>query len=879
MNILKIQVLRGPNYWSNFRKNLIEMKLDLGVYEEKPTHLLEGFTQRLMACLPSLYSHRCSLGIDGGFQQRMEEGTWLGHVIEHVALELQYLAGMDCGFGRTYRTQEPGIYHVIFCYEIDKAGVYAAHAAVNLVKALAENQSYVVQEDIKALEEISRKEGFGPTTQALVAEAKKRNIPFHPYKGSSLVVLGHGCKQKKIWASISSSTSCIGMDVAANKELTKQILAAHFVPTPKGVTIHSKEELEEAIKHLGFPLVIKPLNSNHGQGVTTNVTHLQKAYAGFELAKKYADELIVERFINGDDFRFLVVNYKLVAVAKRTPALVVGDGVSSIEELIKQANEDPNRGEAHEKILTRIKIDESTFAILRQNNLNLSSILPKEQILYLKETANLSAGGTAIDVTDEVHPFNVFLAERVARLVNLDICGIDIVAKDITKPINEHSGAVIEVNAGPGLRMHLAPNAGKPRNVAEPIMEMLYPQGESGRIPLVAVTGTNGKTTVVRLIAHLARHANFYTGCTTTEGIYLNNKMVASGDCSGPDSAQVVLYDPEVEFAVLECARGGILRAGLGFDECDISIVTNITADHLGLNDIYTVEDMAEVKAVVPRSTKKTGYAILNADDNLTYNLRDELRCNIALFSQFASPRIRKHCAMGGMAAYVENGFLIVQRGESKTTLAKIKEIPLSFKGTASCMILNILPAVLAGIISNFSLEKIKEALHSFQPTPENLPGRMNLFKFSHCELMVDYAHNEGAFSELKNYIESIHCDAKIGIIGAAGDRRDEDIEKLGYQSALMFDEIIIRHDKDGRGRTPEEVTKLLKSGIKRSGLKPEIHVISDECEAIEHALTQEHTDSFVFCAVEDVFRVTGFLKKKEKQFNKMNEVYNDAQS
>lgn len=879
MKILKTQVLTGPNYWSNYRKELIVMKLDLEIYEELPTNLLGSFNQRLMNYLPSLYRHRCSEGVEGGLQIRLEEGTWLGHVIEHVALELQCLAGMDCGFGRTFGTNEHGVYQVIFAYQLVNAGLYAGQAAVNLITALAEGRDYPLAADIAHLKEICKQEGLGPSTQAIVDEAKKRKIPYARTQNSSLITLGYGRNQKKVWAAVSSKTSNIGVDIAANKELTKQILSTHFIPTPKGLTVKTKAELDIAIGQLGFPLVIKPLNGNHGKGVTTNISSPQKAFFGFELAQKISQELVVERFISGDDYRFLVINYKVVAVAKRTPAMVFGDGVSTIEQLIKQANDDPNRGEDHEKILTTIKIDESTFSILRQHNLNLASVLAEGQCLPLKETANLSSGGTAMDVTDDVHPFNLFLAERTARLVNLDICGIDVIAKDIRLPLNENHGAIIEVNAGPGLRMHLAPNEGKARNVAEPILNMLYPSSVAARIPIVAVTGTNGKTTVVRLLSHLARQLSYHTGTTTTEGIYINNKMICSGDCSGPESARVVLQAPEVDFAVLECARGGILRSGLGFDECDISVITNITADHLGLADIHTLEEMAEVKAVVARSTKKTGYAILNADDHLTYNIRHDLSCNIALFSMFESPRVRKHCNLGGLAAYIDQGYVVIQQGVTRHHLVKIKDVPLSFQGTATCMILNILPAVLAGFISNFSVDKIKEALLGFYPTPENLPGRMNLFKFPECNVMIDYAHNEGAFCEIKNYLDTIECATKIGIIGVAGDRRDEDIEKLGYYSASMFDEIIIRHDKDGRGRSNSDITKHLRAGITRSELTPVVTIISDEYDALESVLARANADTFVFCAVEDVFGVTSLLKKKEKQFNRINEVYNDAQS
>lgn len=879
MNILKTQVLNGPNYWSNYRKELIVIKLDLGKYEELPTNRIAGFKERLIQALPSLHRHRCSLGIEGGFLTRIEDGTWLGHVIEHIALELQCLAGMDCGFGRTYGTKDYGVYHVIFAYQIEEAGLYAGKAAIDFITAIAEGNKYPLAEAINHLREIFKKQGLGPSTQALVDEAKKRKIPWKRYENSSLITLGYGRNQKKIWASVSSKTSSIGVDVASDKELTKCILNANFIPTPKGMIISSEEALNEAIEQLGFPLVIKPLNGNHGKGVTTNISDLNKANFGYELAKKFSDQLIIERFISGNDYRFLVVNHKVVAVAKRTPAQIVGNGELTINQLIQRANEDPNRGDSHENILTKIKIDESTYSILRQNNLTLESVLPKDHILDLKETANLSSGGTAKDVTDAVHPFNVFLAERAARLVNLDICGIDVISKDISCPLNENHGAIIEVNAGPGLRMHLAPNEGKPRNVAEPILNMLYPANLTSRIPIVAVTGTNGKTTVVRLIAHLARAVNHYTGYTTTDGIYINNKLIYRGDCSGPASAQAVLYDPEVDYAVLECARGGILRSGLGFDECDISVITNITGDHLELNDIHTLEEMAEVKAVVGRSTKETGYSILNADDRLSYDLRHDLHCNIALFSLCDGPQIRKHCSLGGLAAYLDQGNIVVQRGSERTILADVKSIPLSFQGTATSMIQNILAAVLTGVISHFSLDKIKEALQMFYPTVENLPGRMNLFHFPHCQIMLDYAHNEGAFCELKNYLASIPCAKKIGIIGVVGDRRDEDIEQLGYHVASMFDEIVIRHDKDGRGRTHHEMNQLFIAGILRSDFKPSLNIISDEIEAIEHMMEMAEPNTFIFCAVEDVFETTNFLKRKEKQLMMVNEVYNDTQS
>ena len=868
MKILTIKVLNGPNYWSSYRKQLIEMKLDLGEYEYSPTNHLDGFTTRLKALIPTLYAHRCSPGVEGGFYQRLDEGTWLGHVVEHIALELQVLAGMACGFGRTFSAHEEGVYHVIFAFTIESAGIYAAKAAVNLVECLAKGKDYqLLEQDIRALKNLFETEKLGPSTQAIVDEVVKRKIPFTQNHDHSYITLGQGCYQKSIWTTVTSETSSIGVDIAAHKDLTKQILNANFIPVPKGVIIHSLDEIEGAISELGFPLVIKPLSGNHGRGISININTLERAIAGFKHAQTITEEVLVERYIKGEDYRFLVVNYQVVAVANRSPAMVVGTGLHSIQALVDEVNQHPERGIAHENNLTSIKIDNITLAILEEKNLSLNTILAKGEVLYLKSVANLSSGGTATDVTDEVHPYNIHLAERAARLVNLDICGIDIISQDIRTAMNENNAAVVEVNAGPGLRMHLSPSYGMARNVARPIIDMLYPPGRPSRIPIVAVTGTNGKTTVVRLMAHIAKQAQHYVGFTTTEGVYLNGDLVYRGDCSGPQSASVVLRDSLVNFAVLECARGGILRAGLGFDQCDISIITNISSDHLGLNDIFSLEELTKVKAVIAHSTAPSGFAVLNADDDLVYAIKDSLSCNIALFGMHENARITEHCLLGGMAAYIENGFIVVRKGEHKNYLAKVTDIPLTFLGAAVCMVKNILPVVLASFISHFSIEDIVKALHNFHPTPENLPGRMNLMTFNDYQVMVDYAHNEASFLEIQHYLSTVACQKKVGIIAATGDRRPEDIQKIGYYSAFMFDEIIIRHDKDGRGRTNQQLTDLLMQGIVSSKLQPNVKIISNELEAIQYAMSTAKPNTFIFFSVEDVFTVVEHMRTVDVNF------------
>ncbi len=867
MKIVDVKVMRGPNLWSNYRKKLIVMKLDLGVYEEFPTNLIEGFGAGLQKMLPSLISHRCSYETEGGLFQRIKEGTWLGHVVEHIALELQSLAGMEVGFGRTRSTSQKGLYNVVFSYELEKAGIMAGRKAVELVHSILEKTEFNLEEVIHDLKRIARRGKYGPSTQSILDEAQKRNIPFTRLDEQSLIMLGQGKNQKMIRATITSESSSIAVDLVSNKAKTKTILQAAYVPVPKGVVIYHAEDLDEAIEGLGFPLVIKPLDGNHGRGITTNITSREHAVNAFMHAKNISRDVIVERFITGQDYRFLVVDYKLVAVAKRTPAMVMGDGKLTISQLIEEANKDPRRGDGHENILTRIVVDEITENILRDKELTLESILPLGEILFLKDTANISTGGTARDLTDRVHPRNVFLAERIARLMNLDICGIDIIARDIDTPITEKTGAVLEVNAAPGFRMHTSPAKGLARNVAAPVINMLFPNKATGRIPIVAVTGTNGKTTTVRLISHLACVAGNSVGYTSTDGIYINGTDIYHGDCSGPASAATILRDPIVDFAVLECARGGILRSGLGFDQCDIGIVTNVTEDHIGLGGIDSIEGLAKVKQVVPSAVHANGYAILNADDDLVYKMRRSLDCKIALFSMHAhSERIKRHCDNDGMAMIVEKEYFVLCKGQWKTRIAKIDEIPLTFGGKAEVMIKNILPSIMAAVISGFTNEQIASGLKSFHPSAETTPGRMNMFKFKNFRVMLDYSHNTDAYIQLQKYMNSVQASLKIGVISATGDRRDDDIRSIGYYAAQIFDEIIIRHDLDSRGRSNEEQTRLVKEGIAKVDPKKPVKVISDECTALDYAVKHAPDSSFVFACADNVHRSIEFVKKLQEE-------------
>ena len=846
MKILDIKVMRGPNYWSVRRHKLIQMRLDLEDMEQRPTNKIDGFEERLEALFPSMYSHRCSEGVQGGFFKRVKEGTWMGHVIEHIALELQTLAGMNTGFGRTRSTGKEGIYNVVFDYMEEKAGVYTAKAAVKIAEALIAGETYDLSDDIQNLRVIREDERLGPSTGCIVDEAVARGIPYIRLNKHSLVQLGYGMNQKRIRATIASSTGSIAVDIACDKEETKNLLEAAEIPVPKGRIVYTEEGLQEAIDRVKYPIVTKPVDGNHGKGATTNINNWDDALKGLEAAKKYSRGVIVEKFITGLDHRILVINYKFVAAAIRKPAAVTGDGKLTIQELIDKTNLDPRRGYGHEKTLTSIKVDDFTLDILQKNELTLSSVLPKGQELWLKPTANLSTGGTATDITDMVHPDNIFMCERIARIIGLDICGIDIMAETLSEPVATNGGAVLEVNAAPGFRMHIDPAEGLPRNVAEPVIDMLYPPGSSARIPIIAVAGTNGKTTTTRLMAHMVKTMGHKVGYTTTDGVYIQNQLMMRGDCTGPVSAEFVLKDPTVDFAVLECARGGILRAGLGFHNCDIAIVTNVDEDHLGLQDIDTIEQLARVKAVVPESVLHGGYAILNADNKWTANMAKELKCKVAYFSMDENnPVLKKHINKGGLAAIYENGYVTICKGTWKIRVEKAVNIPLTLNGKATYNISNVLPTLIAGFIREFKIEDMRIALQTFIPGPAQTPGRMNIFNFKNFQVMIDYAHNAAGFVAIHDLLKKI--DARhVGVIAGVGDRRDEDTMALGELAAQMFDEIIIRQDKNLRGKTEQQIIDLIMSGIHKIDPNKKVTIYKKETEAIDYAIKHATKGAFI---------------------------------
>ncbi|MBF2005428.1 MAG: cyanophycin synthetase [Chlorogloeopsis fritschii C42_A2020_084] len=868
MRILKIQTLRGPNYWSIRRHKLIVMRLDLENLAETPSNEIPGFYEGLVEALPSLEGHYCSPGCRGGFLMRVREGTMMGHIVEHVALELQELVGMHVGFGRTRETSTPGVYQVVFEYLNEEAGRYAGRAAVRLCQSIVDRGRYPkaeLEQDLQDLKDLWRDAALGPSTESIVKEAEKKGIPWMQLGARFLIQLGYGVNQKRIQATMTDKTGILGVELACDKEATKRVLANAGVPVPKGTVINFLDDLEEAIEYVGgYPIVIKPLDGNHGRGITIDIQNWQEAEAAYDAARQVSRSIIVERYYQGRDHRVLVVDGKVVAVAERVPAHVIGDGRSSIAELIEETNKDPNRGEGHDNVLTKIELDRTSYQLLERQGYTLDSVLSKDEICYLRATANLSTGGIAVDRTDEIHPENVWLAQRVVKIVGLDIAGIDVVTSDISRPLREVDGVIVEVNAAPGFRMHVAPSQGTSRNVAGSVIEMLFPNEQSSRIPILSVTGTNGKTTTTRLLAHIFKQTGKVIGYTTTDGTYIGDYLVEAGDNTGPQSAQLILQDPTVEVAVLETARGGIVRSGLAFEAANVGVVLNVAADHLGLSDIDTIDQLAHLKSVVAEAVFPDGYAVLNADDPRVAAMAERTKANIAYFTMNPnSELVRNHIQKGGVAAVYENGFLSILKGDWTHRIERAENIPLTMGGRAPFMIANALAASLAAFVQNVSIEQIRAGLNTFRASVSQTPGRMNLFNLGNFHALVDYAHNPHSYEALGSFVRNWTNGERIGVVGGPGDRRDQDFIALGKLAAEIFDYVIIKEDDDTRGRTRGSAADLIVQGIKEVNPNYKYELILDETQAINKALDIAPENSLVVILPESVSRAIKLIRAR----------------
>lgn len=867
LKILEIRALRGPNRYS--KSKTIFMLLDIGEFETKPSNTIPGFTDRLVALLPGLSEHRCSVGEIGGFVQRLHEGTYMAHVTEHVSIELQNLAGLDIKFGKARETPDVGVYTVVFHYDVEPVGLEAGKYAVEIIEAAIDGTDFNIEDAIQHLKELREGEKLGPTTQSIVDEASLRGIPHIRLNTQSFVQLGYGKYQKKIQASMTSDTSALAVEIADEKVRTKEILHDARIPVPYGKIAMTLDDALDLADEIGYPVVVKPEIGNHGRGISVNINDDKALEIAYNSAKKVHEKVVVEQYLVGNDYRILVINGEFVAAAHREPPYVTGDGKSSIQQLIKIINSDARRGFGHENVLTRIKVDEMTERLLASFDLTLDSVIKEGKKVYLKTTANLSQGGTATDVTDETHPEIRFMAERTAKLIGMDVIGIDFLAPDISKPIASQRCGIVEVNAAPGLRMHLQPSFGTPRSVTKPIIDMLFPPETNYTMPIIAVTGTNGKTTTAKLITHSLKYAGHKVGLATTTGVEIDGMPIVSGDYSGPSGHELVLREPTIDHAVLETARGAIIRRGLAYDKCDVGIFLNVAEDHIGNDLVFTIEDIAFVKAIVIEIVKPEGTAVLNADNEYVMDFKKRATGNVILFSlDENNPHIKEHLSEGKTVVVVSNGQIVVRTGTIDTLIAAVHEIPITFGGTADFNVSNTLAAVAALYGLKFKKQVIKNGITTFYPSVQQNPGRMNIFDFGSFKVILDYGHNKPAIEALSAMLKKfINQGRKISVAIGTGSRTDSALMELGAVLAKTYDYVIIA-DPDARGREKGATPKIVMKGMIDAGFKADdIKIIEDYHEAIDYALDIVKKDDLIVIQVDEGVQdlVDQMLKKRKE--------------
>lgn len=840
MKIREIRSMQGANFWS--KKPVIRLVLDLENYAGVQTNQIPGFWERLVALIPSLQEHKCELGTEGALIEIIKQGSSLDHVLEHIAIELQYLAYMDTYFCKAFPTKEPGVVQIVYEYWVAEAGVFVGEESVRIVEGIvrgASDEELDIDGVIDEIKRIRDDHYLGPSTMAIVDEARHRNITVIRLDDYNLVQLGEGRYQKRIQASLTSGTGLIAAETASNKKLTKMMLEDNGIPVPPGTTAGRLEHVKEDAAHLGYPVVVKPLDGHHGKGITVGIKNEEELAAAFARATEHSAKVIVEKMVVGNDYRILVVDGKFIAAAHRIPARVVGDGEHTIEELIRLENKDPKRGRGHENFMTMLGVSAITERILAEKDYTLQTVPAKDERFYLEKTANLSTGGMAVDVSHKVHSANRFLFERAARIIGLDIAGLDVLAPTLETPITKNGGVIIEVNAAPGLRMHLKPSEGKPRNVGEPIVNMLFPPGAKHDVPIVSITGTNGKTTTARLVNHILKGVGYTVGMTTTDGIYIRDRCILEGDMSGPRSARIILQDPTIDCAVFETARGGLLRHGLGYGTADVGVCLNVAEDHIGMGYIETIEDLARLKSIVPETVRKGGYSVLNVEDKWCREMAARCTENLIWISlNPQNPVVLNHIENGKIAVVYQNGYITILDGDMVLPVARAYEVPITMEGKAYFNILNALAATAVGYALKVKAEEIKVGLASFFPSPTQTPGRMNIITLKGFDVMIDYAHNPRAYLNICDLIGKLNYQRRILVLDAVGDRRDEDIRELSRISAGCADFVILYEDKDLRGRKPGEVIEQLRLGFEAAGYPAEKRVeILDEWEAIGASL------------------------------------------
>lgn len=837
MEIRKVLALRGPNIWANFP--VLEAWVDLQELKDSPSNAIAGFNDRLMAWLPTMIEHRCGLGYRGGFFERLRDGTYMGHILEHVTLELSSLAGCAVGYGRARESSEEGVYKVAIEYVEEEFSKACLNAGLELCLAAVYDRPFDVAAEVKRLKSLYENVRLGPSTGSIVRAALARGIPVRRLNKDSLVQLGYGSKQRRICAAETDRTSAIAESIAQDKELTRQLLSAVGVPVPEGRPVESAEDAWAAAEEIGVPVVVKPQYGNQGRGVATNLTTREQVVAAYAAARQQERTVVVERFAPGADYRLLVIGDKVIAAARREPPYVVGDSLHTIAQLVDVINQDPCRGEDHATCLSKIPLDDVSLGVLADQGYTPESIPPADAKVLIRRNANLSTGGTAADVTDEIHPEVAARAVDAAKMIGLDIAGVDMVALDVTRPLEELRGIIVEVNAAPGLRMHLHPSSGTARPVGEAIVGTLFPEGQNGRIPIAAVTGVNGKTTTTRFVAYLMGATGRKVGMTCTDGIYIDGRRVDKGDCSGPQSARSVLMNPTVDIAVLETARGGILRAGLGFDLCDVAVVTNIgEGDHLGLADIGTLDKLAKVKRCIVDVVQKDGYGVLNADDPLVAAMAEKCPGKVCFFS--TNPHnevVVAHRAKGGRAVLARDGQIVLTDGSTETVLTALDQVPLTHGGRIGFQVENTLAATAAAWCLNLPLDLLRDGVETFGSDVKTVPGRFNLLEINGATVVIDYGHNASSLRALIATLSQFPHHRRTVVYSAAGDRRDEDLIRQGELLAEGFDRVILYEDHYLRGRAPGEIMRLFREGASKGGRAKEISEVQGAVKSVETAL------------------------------------------
>lgn len=837
MKILQVKAIEGANFFSY--RPVIRGIVDISAWQGKTTKELDGFNERLLNVLPTLANHTCSRRKTGGFIERLEEGTLPGHVLEHVSIELLTLAGENTHYGKTRLYDEAGEkYEIIYEYECKEAAIKAIYLAGELLNSVYRGEKTESLSSVKILRQIRAEWMPGPSTQAVLTACQVRGIPYQRLGNGALYQLGYGRFQRKIQAAMSDATSCIGADIAGDKQVTRILLRESMIPVPQGRIVSTEEEVLSCFRQMGKSVVIKPSQGNQGKGVSIDLNNEQEVLKAYSFAREYDRNVIIEEYIRGNNYRLLVIGGKVAAAARRLPPSVIGNGISDLKELIKQENDNPLRGSGHENFLSKIVIDPLLIRDLHQQGLSLRSIPCKGEKITLRRSINISTGSTAVDITEMLHPDNAELAVYTAKILGLDIAGVDMIIADISKSYRDQDGRVIEVNAAPGLRMHLLPSAGKSKDVGSEIVNMLFPKG-NGRIPIISVTGTNGKTTVVRLLSKMLQKQKLTVGMTSTEGIYINDTLLNEGDHSGPQSARTVLRHPDVQVAVLETARGGILRAGLGYDYADVAIVTNVSEDHLGQYGIDNIEDLTKVKSLIAEMVKRNSFVVLNADDPQVARLDKKTRGRVIYFSsRFNNRKICKHLGLGGVAVVADKQKVLLCNGTDSTYICNLNRIPITWGGKAQHNVQNVLAAVAAFYALGYTQDQIRKAVSGFGQDWEDNRGRLEYYELDGFKVILDYGHNPAGVKEVVNTLQQIKHRKMIGCIGLPGDRSESTVKKLAKEAAAGFDVLIIKEDAEYRGRNLGEISGILYEEAIKEGMMPDaISIILNEAEAFQHAL------------------------------------------